>query len=63
MVTTPKFELIQERLGRPLDRVIDEWRAAGVSAPAMARLLAAETRVVVSSETIRNWLRALTDAA
>lgn len=63
MVATPKYELIEERLHRPLAPQLRVWREHGVSAPAIARLLAAETRVVVTAETIRTWLRMVEDAA
>lgn len=62
MVRTPKYELIQERLGRPLSGQLRFWRAARLSAPAIARLIFNETRVRVTGETIRQWLRALEEA-
>ncbi len=63
MVPSPKFELIQERLGASLAEQLRIWRAAGVSAPAVARLLAHHTGVVVADETIRRWYAALDEAA
>lgn len=57
------YALAQERLGAPLDNLLKFWRSAGVSAPAISRLLAAETRVEVSPQTIRRWLRQVESAA
>lgn len=52
-----KYELIQDRLGRPLCEQLRIWKSAGVPATAAARLLALETRVRVTGETIRCWYR------
>lgn len=63
MVGTPKYELMQERLGdEPLEEILREYRQAGVPAPAIARLLANRTRVVVTATTIRSWLQAMAAA-
>ena len=63
MVATPKFELMELRLGRSLADQLRLWNAAGVSAPAAARLLHHETGMKVSSETILKWYRTLGTAA
>lgn len=63
MVATPKYELIQDRLGQPLDETLREFHTTGVSAPAIARILASRTRVVVTPETIRTWIRLVATAA
>lgn len=63
MVLTPKYQLIEDRLNRDLAGQLRTWGNAGVSCPAIARLLYAETRVLVVPETIRKWLRGLEDAA
>lgn len=63
MVATPKFELMEIRLGRPLGDQLRTWRTAGVSAPAAARLLHLETGMKVSSETVLKWYRVLGTAA
>lgn len=57
MVRTPKYELAEERLGRDLAEQLRLWQSHGISAPAIARFLAAETRVIVTAETVRTWLR------
>lgn len=57
------YELVQERLGTPLDERLRYWHTAGVSAPAIARLLALETRVSVSAQTIRRWIAHNDEAA
>lgn len=59
MILTPKYELIQERLGKPLDEQLRTWRGAGIDAEAIARIIGLETRVKVTGETIRAWLRSL----
>lgn len=59
MTRTPKYELIEDRLGSPLADRLRYWQTAGVSATAIARLLTMETRVKLSGEAVRNWLRAL----
>ena len=63
MVATPKFELMEIRLGRPLAEQLRTWHAAGVSAPAAARLLHRETGMKISSETVLKWYRVLGTAA
>lgn len=63
MTGSPKYLLIQERLGNPLDDLLLSWRAARVSAPAMARMLMQATRVSVSPQAVRTWLRELEGAA
>lgn len=63
MVLTPKYELIEERLGRNLADQLREWRAARLSAPAIARLIQTQTRVAITGETIRTWLRDVETAA
>lgn len=59
MLCSAKFLLIQDRLGRPLDETLRNFKAARVPAPAIARLLAQETGVKVTGQTIREWTRAL----
>lgn len=59
MRTTPKYLLIQDRLGRPLDGYLRELRQARLSAPAIARLIAAQTEVTITPVTVRDWCRDL----
>lgn len=53
---SPLYRLLEEKLGRPLADVVAERRATH-SWPEIAQAIAAETGVVVSSETLRNWFR------
>lgn len=62
MVRTPKYELIQDRLGVPLDKQLREWRVAELSTLSIAQRLRAATGVPVTGETIRQWLMDLPDA-
>lgn len=56
---TAKYLLIEERLGKPLDETLRYYFGLGVPASAIARLLAHETRVEVTGQTIRMWSRDL----
>lgn len=60
---TPKYELIQDRLGRPLDETLRELADLGLSAPKIARHLGRKTGVVVTPVTIRTWIRAVNGRA
>jgi hypothetical protein len=61
MAGSSKYDLIQTLLGDDADlaQLLRRWRAARLSAPAIARLLTLETRVPVSGQAVRMWLRAL----
>lgn len=61
MAGSSKYLLIQERLGTPLHEQLRSWQKARVSAPAMARLLTQATKVELSSQAVRMWLRELSD--
>lgn len=61
MVATPKFLLVDERLGDSLHDRLRYWRAAGVSYNAIARMLEAETRVRLTGQTVRDWILRLDD--
>lgn len=54
-----KYQLIDQRLGGNLAAKLLQWDDAGVSAPAMARLLRARTDCPLTGETVRQWLRRL----
>lgn len=63
MVTSPKYLLIEERLGRSLHDQLVVWRASGVPYQAMARLLSAETRVSITGQAVKDWFDKIADAA
>lgn len=53
------FLFVNERLQGLLEERLRAWRQAGVSAPAMANLIEAETGVKVAGQTIRRWFEVL----
>lgn len=55
MVQTPKYLLVQDRIGRPLAGLLQYWRLHGVSNQAMARMLSTDTGVSVTGQTIGDW--------
>lgn len=59
MISTPKYLLVQERLGSVLEDRLQFWRAAGVSYNAIARMLQAETHVELTGQTISDWVARL----
>ncbi len=62
MRTTPKYLLIQDRIGGDLEGYLRKLKQARISAPAIARLIAAETEVEITPVTVRDWLRDLNGA-
>lgn len=63
MTRSRTYELVDDRLGGDLDRNLRFWRECQVSMPAMTRMLAAQTGVNVSFETVRRWVRELNGSA
>lgn len=59
MVRTPKYELIQDRLGVPLANQLRIWRTSGWSTLTIAHHIASTTGVRITGETIRQWIMAL----
>lgn len=62
MVTTPKYLLVQERLGADLATLIQQWRDLGLSYNKIAAHLEAEARVPLTGQTISDWVRQLEPA-
>ncbi len=52
---TPTYLLLEERLGRPLDRRVVKARGQGQSWNQIARALDHDTGIAVTSQTLRNW--------
>ena len=63
MVQTPKYLLVQERLGVDLEKRLLFWREHGVSNEAMARMLQAETEVSLTGQTIADWFSRIASVA
>lgn len=63
MVTTPKYLLVQERVGVSLSEKLIHWRECGVSYNSIARMLKAETGVDLTGQTINDWVRVIQSAA
>lgn len=63
MRVTDKYRLMELQLGRDLAEQLRIWRNAGVSVPAMARLLVNETGEPISPSAVREWIRLLEDQA
>lgn len=63
MAGASKYDLIQTFLGDDTDLadLLRHWNTAKVSAPAIARLLTLETRIPISPQAVRMWLRALAE--
>lgn len=60
MIHSAVWAHIQDRLGdEDLAGKLRHWKSADVPAEAMARMIAVETGVRPSGETIRRWLRHL----
>lgn len=62
MVQTPKYLLVEERLGEPLAPLLEYWRHHGVSYEAMARMLETDSRVPLTGQTIADWFMKLDSA-
>lgn len=56
---TRTYELLEERLGKNLARYVAAARKAGKSWNAIALELHGETKVAVTSETLRIWFASL----
>lgn len=52
---TPTYLLLEERLGRPLDKRVIKARAAGQSWNQIAREIDYDTHVPVTAESLRLW--------
>lgn len=61
MVRTPKYQLIEDRLGIPLAVELVTWRASGLSTLAIAQRLRVATSIRVTGETVRQWLMAIAE--
>lgn len=55
-MATPKYLLVEARLGRPLADYLQEHRQAGDSLERIAKQIWADTGVDVTAMTISNWL-------
>lgn len=58
-VATTLYRLVDTLLGGQLPDRLRQWRAAGVSYAAMARLLSSDLDLDISDETLRRWCQDL----
>lgn len=49
-------QMVDEHYPCDVDDQLEQWQAARVSVPAMARMLSAGSGVAVSAQTVRRWL-------
>lgn len=60
---SPKFLLVEERLGQDLSRVLADRRSDGETYERIARELWSATGVDITSQTVANWCAHLDDEA